>query len=108
MHTKTAATIVFGNAGSIQGDEGDNRLTFRSGASHPLGCVFYDHRNRSSTVNLLREAYVPFLETHSLLLVTVARLVPYDVDVNMLQLHIPSWAERYQIVYAGNSCLRTL
>ena len=104
MHTKTTATIVFGNAGSIQGDEGDNRLTFRSGASHPLGCVFYDHRNRSSTVKLLREAYVPFSgDAASAVGNEVDRLVPYDIDVTFPTSYIPDWAERYQVVYAGNS-----
>ena len=104
MHTKTSATIVFGNSGSIQGDEGDNRLTFRSGANHPLGCVFYDHRNRSSTVKLLREAYVPFSgDATSAVGNEVNRLVPYDIDVTFPTSYIPDWAERYQIVYAGNS-----
>ena len=104
MHTKTNARIVFGNAGSIQGDKGDNRLTFRSGANHPLGCVFYDHRNRSSTVKLLREAYVPFSgDAASVVGNEVNRLVPYDIDVTFPTSYIPDWAERYQIVYAGNS-----
>ncbi len=81
-----------------------NRLTFRSGAHHPLGIVFYDHRNRSSSVNVLPEAYVPFSGSpESVVGNEVNQLVPYDVDVAFPSSRIPDWAERYQVVYPGNS-----
>jgi hypothetical protein len=96
--------ISFTTSVSSAGDIGVNRLTFRSGAHHPLGVVFYDHRNRSSNVNLLPESYVPFSGSADSPVGNGSDvLVPYDIDVNFRKEFIPDWAERYQIVYAGNS-----
>ena len=97
-------SIFFETSVSDAGDLGVNRLTFRSGAHHPLGVVFYDHRNRSSNVNLLPESYVPFSgNPDSPVGNGSSTLVPYDIDVNFATSYVPSWAERFQIVYAGNS-----
>jgi len=97
-------TSYFTPSVSSAGDIGVNRLTFRSGAHHPLGVVFYDHRNRSSNVNLLPESYVPFSGSADSPVGNGSNvLVPYDIDVNFDKEFIPDWAERYQIVYAGNS-----
>ncbi len=102
--TTREATLNFTTSVSSAGDIGVNRLTFRSGAHHPLGVVFYDHRNRSSSVNLLPESYVPFSGSEDSPVGNGSNvLVPYDIDVNFSKSYMPDWAERYQIVYAGNS-----
>lgn len=99
----TEITVATGG-GVLGSDVGDNRMTFRSGSHHPLGVVFYDHRNRSSSVNLLPESYVPFSGTPTSVVGNeVQQLVPYDIDVVFDDSYIPTWAERYQIVYPGNS-----
>ena len=104
--TTREATLNFTSSVSSAGDIGVNRLTFRSGAHHPLGVVFYDHRNRSSNVNLLPESYVPFSGSEDSPVGNGSNmLVPYDIDVNFSKSYIPDWAERYQIVYAKNSLL---
>ena len=102
---RATGSILIGGASGVTGsDTGENRLTFRSGSHHPLGVVFYDHRNRSSSVKRLKETYIPFSgDATSAVGNEVNQLVPYDIDVVFDSAYIPSWAERYQIVYPGNS-----
>jgi hypothetical protein len=79
--------------------------SFKSGASHPVGIVYYDRANRSSTVNKVDTSYVKFFSERAgddeigLERRGAAHL---DWRINWTP---PSWATHYQWVYAKNSTI---
>ena len=70
-------------------------LSFKAGATHSLGVVYYDDRNRSGSVQKAPESYVKwFGERSSKGETSMVMRIKNDA---------PSWATRWSPVYAGNS-----
>ena len=73
--------------------------TFKSGANHAFGIVYYDKYGRSGFVNELGAAYVKSIpERH-----TTPGSVAMRFDLSSTSFEAPSWADSYQIVYSGSS-----
>ena len=70
-------------------------LSFKAGATHSLGVVYYDDRNRSGSVQKAPESYVKWFGERS-------RKGPTSM-VMRIKNDAPSWATRWSPVYAGNS-----
>lgn len=68
--------------------------SFKSGQLHKFGLVYYDDYNRQSGVQKAGEILVPFISEQT-----------QNYDTTAIRLTIsnlpPSWAKKYQIVYAG-------
>ena len=72
--------------------------TFKSGSTHSFGIVYYDEFNRSGFVNELGSCYVKTINERKNS--SIDSLGPASVKITFNH-SPPSWAERYQIVYAG-------
>lgn len=72
--------------------------TFKSGASHKFGIVYYDKYGRHGFVNDLGEAYVETFQERS----GVDGYGASEVQV-VWNYNMPDWAERWSIVYGGNT-----
>lgn len=70
--------------------------SFKAGATHELGVVYYDKYNRSGNVNRIGSFYVDHFSERSSEYGSSSVTISFDNDA-------PEWAERYQIVYPGNS-----
>ena len=70
-------------------------LSFKAGATHSFGVVYYDDRNRSGTVQKLPEVYSKWFGERSNKGETSM--------VMRLKHNAPSWAKRWSPVYAGNT-----
>jgi len=71
--------------------------SFKMGASHEFGVVYYDDANRSSFVNKIGSVYVDHVSERSSGEEGAAG-VTFSFSNN-----IPTWANSFQIVYTGNS-----
>ena len=72
-------------------------LSFKAGATHSLGVVYYDDRNRSGSVQKAPETYVKwFGERAKKGCTSMVMRIKNDA---------PSWATRWSPVYAGNSSI---
>lgn len=72
-------------------------LSFKAGATHSLGVVYYDDRNRSGSVQKAPESYVKwFGERGRKGCTSMVMRIKNDA---------PSWATRWSPVYAGNSSI---
>lgn len=70
-------------------------LSFKAGANHSLGVVYYDNRNRSGSVQKAPETYVKwFGERFRKGATSLVMRIKNDA---------PSWATRWSPVYAGNN-----
>lgn len=70
-------------------------LSFKAGATHSLGVVYYDDRNRSGSVQKLPESYVKwFGERGNKGATSMVMRLKHDP---------PSWAKRWSPVYTGNT-----
>tara|TARA_R100001460_G_scaffold9382_1_gene22656 strand:- start:338 stop:4837 length:4500 start_codon:yes stop_codon:yes gene_type:complete len=74
--------------------------TFKSGSTHSFGIVYYDEFNRSGFVNELGSCYVKTVNERKNSDPAINNLGPASVKITFSH-DPPSWAERYQIVYAG-------
>lgn len=76
--------------------------TFKAGATHAFGVVFYDKYGRSGFVNELGSVYVQNANERS---TEGAGPVSMEFDFSDLDItaQLPPWADSYQIVYAGSS-----
>ena len=74
--------------------------TFKSGSTHSFGIVYYDEFNRSGFVNELGSCYVKTVNERKNSNPAINNLGPASVKITFSH-NPPSWAERYQIVYAG-------
>lgn len=73
--------------------------SFKAGASHPVGVIYFDRAGRPNTVSKLDEPYAKwYTERNS----DVEGQGAISMGV-VLDNTPPSWADSYQIVYAGNS-----
>ena len=73
------------------------RRSFKSGATHEFGIVYYDSPNRSGTTNISQQSkiYIPFQSERT--------IKDGWVDMQMKIKHTPpEWATHYQIVYTKN------
>ena len=81
-------------------------LSFKHTESHAFGIVFFDKFGRSGFVNELGSTYVKAPHERS-----TPGLGPVSMEFNLsntnLNSSIPSWADSYQIVYAGSSAADT-
>ena len=81
--------------------------SFKSGAYHPIGVVYYDRANRSSTVNKADTVYVKFFsERENNTDIGLERMGSSYIDWR-INWKPPVWATHYQIVYAKNSTLQS-
>lgn len=80
--------------------------SFKSGAVHPFGIVYYDFANRSGTT--VRDdnfdVYAKFLPEERPLLGDYIQQIGMDWSINHLP---PDWATHYQWVYAGNTTVNS-
>ena len=81
------------NSRYLTGSNGS--LSFKAGASHSLGVVYYDDRNRSGSVQKLPESYVKWFGERG-------NKGPTSM-VMRLKHDPPSWAKRWSPVYSGNT-----
>ena len=77
-------------------DESDVKRTFKSGALHNFGVVFYDKYNRSGFVNEIGSVFVDHIAERS------SNYGPASIKI-VNGWTSPTWAESYQIVYSGSS-----
>jgi hypothetical protein len=79
--------------------------TFKAGAEHTFGIVYYDKANRSSTVHTFKKnnPYVKWYNERPTDFIRGGRLAgPSDMDW-VIQTQPPTWATHYQWVYQGNN-----
>jgi len=72
----------------------DGYSSFKSDANHLFGLVYFDDRGRASGVNKINSVYVEGYENR---LKKGGSLIDFRISNNP-----PSWAKKYQLVYAGN------
>lgn len=81
------------NSRYIKGTQGTP--SFKAGATHSFGVVYYDDRNRSGSVNKLGNSYVKWFSE---------RGNKGETSMVMrIKNSAPSWAKRWAPVYAGNT-----
>lgn len=105
--TPSQAEFSFGSVGSTYVSERISAMIvpgigdgFKSGSTHSFGIVYYDQFNRSGFVNELGSVYVKDLPERS-----AGQYGPATVRIVFDDYTPPSWARRYQIVYAGRSSI---
>ncbi len=87
--------------------DGVSSPAFKSGAYHPIGVVYYDRANRSSTVNKADTVYVKFFsERKNDEAIGLERMGATNLDWR-IDWTPPVWATHYQWVYAKNSTVDT-
>jgi len=114
----TSLTNVYVNAGNLQNevtfgsisntlgtksisiDSNGSLPSFKSGANHGFGIVYYDKYGRSGFVNELGEVYVQSPPERSS---DERGSVAMRFDLSHVDFDAPSWAKSYQIVYSGSS-----
>jgi len=84
-------TLVVVPPGSISG------RTFKAGANHAFGVVFYDQRGRASNVHPIGSIHSPWFSER-----TEGNEGPVYMSIT-LQGEVPDYATHFQIVYAGNT-----
>jgi len=85
--------VVTNNSRYLAGTNGTP--SFKAGATHSFGVVYYDERNRSGAVNKLPDTYVKWFGE---------RNGKGETSMVMrLKHNPPSWAKRWAPVYAGNT-----
>lgn len=89
---------TFVSAQSASANAIQAKPTFKSGSTHSFGIVYYDEFNRSGFVNELGSCYVKTVNERSNS--SLSDFGPASVKITFSH-SPPSWAERYQIVYAG-------
>lgn len=80
-------------------------LSFKAGATHSFGIVYYDKYGRSSFVHEIGDVYVKNLNERSG--ESEAGAVQMKFDLSSTNFDAPNWAESYQIVYSGSSIANT-
>ena len=105
--TPTQAEFSFASVGGTYVSERISNMIvpgigdgFKSGSTHSFGVVYYDQFNRSGFVNELGSVYVKDLPERS-----AGQYGPATVKIVFDDYTPPSWARRYQIVYAGRSSI---
>jgi hypothetical protein len=87
--------VVTNNSRYLSGTTGSP--SFKAGATHSFGIVYYDDRNRSGAVNKLPDTYAKWFSE---------RNGKGETSMVMrLKHNPPSWAKRWSPVYAGNTSI---
>ena len=94
-----SAAKTYGISFNLNAESVDKLRSFKAGASHAFGVVYYDHRGRASSVYPIGSSFSPPYYDR-----------PTDrygrVRMKITLTHsAPSWAESFQIVYAGNTSI---
>lgn len=76
--------------------------TFKAGATHAFGVVFYDKYGRSGFVNELGSVYVQNANERSTEGAGPVSM-EFDFSDGDITAQLPPWADSYQVVYAGSS-----
>jgi hypothetical protein len=87
--------VATNNSRYLNGSAGS--LSFKAGATHSFGVVYYDNYNRSSSVQKISESYVKWFGERGAKGATSM--------VMRLKHNAPSWAKRWSPVYSGNTTL---
>jgi len=95
MNSYFISDTVTNNSRYIDGTAGAS--SFKAGATHSFGVVYYDDRNRSGGVNKLPETYVKWFGERGAKGETSM--------VVRLKNAAPSWAKRWAPVYSGNTSI---
>jgi hypothetical protein len=74
-----------------------SKTSFKAGVNHKFGVVFYDDRNRSGAVNEIGDVYVQHLAERAF-----GKVGPTEMVIRMVG-SPPSWAKKWQLVYAPKS-----
>ena len=74
---------------------GEGSRTFKAGANHSFGVVFYDSRGRASNVHPIGSVNAPWYSERD-------RKGAISMDIT-LSGDVPSYATHFQIVYSGNT-----
>ena len=94
-----SAATIFGISFSLNSESADSLRSFKTGANHAFGVVYYDQRGRSSSVYPIGAAFSP--PYHSRPTNKYGRV---EMQI-ALEHSAPAWAEAFQIVYAGNTSI---
>lgn len=87
--------VISNNSRFLKGTNGEP--SFKAGASHSFGIVYYDDRNRSGSVNKIDETYAKWFSERGNKGITSMVL--------RLKSQAPSWAKRWAPVYSGNTSI---
>lgn len=79
----------------------NSQFSFKHGSSHDFGIVYYDKWGRSSFVNKIGSAYVKHPAERASGDNKGGATVNVTID-NTQDSTIPSWADKYQVVYGGS------
>ena len=82
------------------GELSDDFRTFKSGANHDFGIVYYDERGRHGFVNHLKSVYVPGYSDAE----RGAAKGKASIQIQLLH-DPPSWAHSYKIAYSKNTSI---
>lgn len=95
MHSYFFDEVLNDNSRFLRGTNGTP--SFKAGASHSFGVVYYDDRNRSGGVNKINETYVKWFSE---------RGNKGETSMVMrIKGSAPSWATRWSPVYSGNTSI---
>ena len=76
--------------------------TFKTGANHTLGMIFYDKKGRCSTVKEIGSVYIPTLGERKASERGLARIEVQFPQVGGNNQTLPSWVDKFQFVYGGS------
>lgn len=87
---------------SFYTEGGSAQRTFKAGANHPIGIVYYDRGNRSTTVQKVSDEgiYVKFFSERDGTAVEGLGKTSLDFRIGTTP---PEWATHYKLVYSGNT-----
>lgn len=89
---------VAGGALDFIQSDGSDQTSFKAGAAHDFGIVYYDHRNRASGVQKVGDVNVPHFGTQP----RQGREGRTSIDMRVLHAP-PEWATKWAPVYSKNN-----
>jgi len=92
-----SAALMLADSFFITSSQGDGERSFKSGANHAFGVVYYDYRGRASSVYPIGTAYAPAYYNRP-----DNNYGRIEMEINLLH-DAPLWAKDFQIVYSGNT-----
>ena len=101
-YSNVSATYISDQKVSIS--QVSNTLTFKAGATHNFGIVYYDEHGRSGFVNELKSVYVKALPERADGETAITDKGPVSMTFTPVNgFDAPDWADSYQIVYGGSN-----
>jgi len=89
-------------ASTVQAKDFYSYRTYKAGANHTFGAIFYDKKGRSSFVRELGSVYIPTLGERAPSERGLARVNASFNRINASDQTVPSWVEKIQFVYGGS------